>query len=276
MAWMECPKCKHQFDSGFFYNRWCPKCRGAWGWIKWIIGKCFKIGIPLGIAGVIMVFAAPELLGKGIVSAAAALDSRVLYTYGKEAYLNGVTGGAVLLPYSLTAKCSYYKIIVSGDDLKEKALGTLEKGQVVQLGAAIRRNENVFIPAQFYLEDKAQQVFLLFPRHWEDGVKSFDWDAAVKKIQDAYIKAVKSGFKLMEVKTGDKKFKEEEYPDYYEINEFATEKSRFYAKKNDKPDIEKIYAYYLGGSNPGMVITQAAKDWKRPALELGEKEKEKK
>jgi hypothetical protein len=267
---LQCKTCQYEFDSGFFNNWYCPKCRSIFFQVWQLIRKGIKWAILLIIAAVVVAFVANDLLEQGLLRGISALDSRNLYFYGKEAYLNTVAGGNLMSAYTLTQDRPYYKAVLNGEDIKDLAVGTLKKGQVTRLGGVIRKGGNVFIPAEFYIGETVQRVFLHFPRHWEDSVKDFEWTKAVGTLDAAYKKTVSSGFALKKVAKKDEETFKKEYPDYYILEGFGDDKSITAAKKDDRALIESAYAYYLGGSNPAMVITQADKDWKRPALDLKE------
>jgi len=272
-----CRYCKHTFDTGFFNEKTCknhcPKCWSKGKQIFSMIGKIIKTLILPAIAVVILHFAFPDLYSKIFSSAAAALDSTTLYAYSKDAYLESIIRGRQQQRfYVISKETPYHSSILSKAELDSaEPLGTLPGKAVVELRSAIRRGENVWVPAFFYIKDKPQQAFVLFPRDWEKNVSVYDWNARIKAIRTTYQTTVKKNFELMEVKPEDEKDYKEKYNDYYKVKDIG-EQTFFYAPKTDKTQIDTIHSYYLNANNINMVILQTDKEWERPELVINKTE----
>ena len=272
-----CRYCKHTFDTGFFNEKTCknhcPKCWSKGKQIFSMIGKIIKTLILPAIAVVILHFAFPDLYSKIFSSAAAALDSTTLYAYSKDAYLESIIRGRQQQRfYVISKETPYHSSILSKAELDSaEPLGTLPGKAVVELRSAIRRGENVWVPAFFYIKDKPQQAFVLFPRDWEKNVSVYDWNARIKAIRTTYQTTVKKNFELMEVKPEDEKDYKEKYNDYYKVKDIG-EQTFFYAPKTDKTQIDNIHSYYLNANNINMVILQTDKEWERPELVINKTE----
>jgi hypothetical protein len=264
------------FSSGFFKITRCPKCWKKSSQISGIIKKILKVSIPLIIVFVILSRVAPNLHNKIVSHITAALDSTTLYTYSKDVYLESVIRGRQKNRYYIiTAEVPYYSSILSKAKLNTgEPLGVLPAKMTAELGSAIRRGAEVWIPVSFYIKDKPQQAFALFPRDWEKMVSVYNWDGEVKKIRDAYQTFVKKNFELMEVQPKDEKAYKEKYNDYYKVKDVG-DKTFFYASRTDKPYIDAVYSYYLGRNSINAVLLQADKAWERPALEIKKAEEEK-
>jgi hypothetical protein len=238
-----------------------------------MIGGIIKTLILPAIAVVIIRFAFPGLYGKIFSSAAAALDSTTLYAYSKDAYLESIIRGRQEQRfYVISQETPYHSSILSKAELDSiEPLGILPEKAVVELRSEIRRGENVWVPAFFYIKDKPQQAFVLFPRDWEENVSVYDWDARVKAIRTTYQTVVKKNFELMEVKPEDEKDYKEKYNDYYKVKDIG-EETFFYAPKTDKTQIDNIHSYYLNTNNINMEILQTDKEWERPELVINKTE----
>ena len=275
-----CRYCNHTFDTGFFNEKTCkkqcPKCWGKFSQISGVIKKIIKIMILPVIAMVILRFAAPIIYHRVLSNAAAVLDTTTLYAYSKDAYLESVIHGRQQQRFfTITKETPYYSSMLSKTKLETaEPLGKLPARVVVELRGLIRRGENVWVPAFFYVKDKPQQALLLFPRDWEKNISDYDWDARVKTIGAAYEAYVKSNFKLMEVKPENEKEYKEKYNDYFKVKDIGS-KTFFYAPKTDKSKIDNIHTYYMSANNINMVILQTDKEWTRPALVITKPEAEK-
>ena len=264
-----CRYCNHTFDTGFFNEsvckKQCPKCWGKFSQISGIIKKIIKILILPVIAMVILKFASPGIYGRIISSAAAVLDTTTLYTYSKDAYLESIIRGRQQQRYfTITGQTPYYSSMLSKQKLKTaEPLGVLPEKAAVELRGLIRRGENVWVPAFFYIRDKPQQAFLLFPRDWEKNVSAYDWDASVNAIKTEYETLVRKNFGLMEVDPDEEKEYREKYNDYYKVKDIGSN-TFFYAPKTEKSQIDNIHTYYLNANNINMVILQTDKEWVRP------------
>ena len=264
-----CRYCNHTFDTGFFNEsvckKQCPKCWGKFSQISGIIKKIIKILILPVIAMVILKFASPGIYGRIISSAAAVLDTTTLYTYSKDAYLESIIRGRQQQRYfTITGQTPYYSSMLSKQKLKTaEPLGVLPEKAAVELRGLIRRGENVWVPAFFYIKDKPQQAFLLFPRDWEKNVSAYDWDASVNAIKTEYETLVRKNFGLMEVDPDEEKEYREKYNDYYKVKDIGSN-TFFYAPKTEKSQIDNIHTYYLNANNINMVILQTDKEWVRP------------
>jgi len=271
MAWYKCRTCGHLFNSGFSSPKEakCPKCWGKFSQIGSIIKTVLKIAIPLVIIMVILKYASPAIYTKILSHTAAALDSTTLYAYSKDAYMEGVIRGRQKDRYFIITKAvPYYSSIISKTKLESaEPLGELPSKAVVELGNVIRRGENVWIPVSFYIKEKPQQAFALFPRDWEKNVTVYDWQERVNSIRASYESAVKTNFQLMEVAPKDEKAYKEKYNDYYKVKDIGAY-TLFYAPKTDKSQIDAIHSYYISRENINMVILQADNTWERPALEI--------
>jgi hypothetical protein len=217
------------------------------------------------IAMVILKFASPGIYGRIISSAAAVLDTTTLYTYSKDAYLESIIRGRQQQRYfTITGQTPYYSSMLSKQKLKTaEPLGVLPEKAAVELRGLIRRGENVWVPAFFYIKDKPQQAFLLFPRDWEKNVSAYDWDASVNAIKTEYETLVRKNFSLMEVDPDEEKEYREKYNDYYKVKDIGSN-TFFYAPKTEKSQIDNIHTYYLNANNINMVILQTDKEWVRP------------
>jgi hypothetical protein len=268
MASYTCRNCNHVFDSGFFNTVYCPKCWKKFSQIGGVIKKILKISIPLVIIFLIFSYAAPNLYKRIISHITAALDSTTLYTYSKDAYLESVIRGRQENRYYLiAAEVPYYSSILSRAKLNAgEPLGALSAKTAVELGTAIRRGAEVWIPVSFYVKDKPQQAFALFPRDWEKMVSVYNWDTEVKKIRETYQTFVKKNFELMEVQPKDEKEYKEKYNDYFKVRDIG-DTTFFYAPRTDKSQIDAVYSYYLNRESVNMVLLQADSTWKRPAFE---------
>jgi hypothetical protein len=269
MAWYKCKTCGHEYHSGFFSPQWsrCPKCWSKFSQISGIIKTIIKIAIPLVVIIPIIRCASPSTYAKVFSHTAAALDSTTLYAYSKDAYLESVIRGRQEYQYYLIAgEVPYYSSILSRAKLNTvEPLGMLPAKTVVELGTAIRRGADVWIPVSFYIKDKPQQAFALFPRDWEEMVSVYEWEKEVMKIREAYQTFVKKNFELMEVKPKDEKDYKEKYNDYYKVRDVG-DTTYFYAPKTDKSRIDAAYTYYLNRESVNMVLLQSDSTWKRPAL----------
>ncbi len=197
------------------------------------------------------------------------MDSTTLYAYSKDAYMESIFRGRQQNRYFVIKKAvPYYSSIISKAKLNStEPLGELSEKVVVELGSAIRRGEDVWIPVTFYLKEKPQQAFALFPRDWEKNVTVYDWNERVNSIRKTYESTVKRNFQLMEVEQADEKDYKEKYNDYYKVKDIG-ENTFFYAPKTDKSQIDAIHSYYIKRENINMVILQADKTWERTALEI--------
>jgi len=267
----KCRSCSHEFSSGFFSPKEskCPKCWGKFSQIGNVIKTILKMAIPLVVVMVIIKFASPVIYNKILSHAAAALDSTTLYAYSKDAYMESVIRGRQRDRYFVIAKAvPYYSSIIPKAKLDSaEPLGELSLKVVVELGNVIRRGENVWIPVSFYIKDKPQQAFALFPRDWEKNVTVFNWDEKVNGIKTAYESTVKRNFQLMEVTPEKEKEYKEKYNDYYKVKDIGVN-TYFYAPRTDKSQIDNIHSYFLNRESINMVILQADKTWERPALEI--------
>jgi len=273
MAAYKCGYCDHVYDSGFFNTVRCPKCWKKSTQIGGFVKTIIKIAIPVAVVMFIVRCASPSAYAKVISHAAAALDSTTLYAYSKDAYLESVMRGRQENRYYLiTAEVPYYSSIQSSAKLKTaEPLGMLPAKTAAEIGTAVRRGAEVWIPVSFYLKDRPQQAFALFPRDWEKMVSIYNRDAEVKKIKNAYQAFVKKNFELMEVQPKDEKEYIEKYNDYFKVRDIGDTTS-FYAPKTDKSQIDAAYSYYLNRENINMTLLQADKEWQRPAFELNKTE----
>jgi hypothetical protein len=221
------------------------------------------------IAVVIIRFSLPHLYGRLYKGAAAALDITTLYSYSKDAYLESIILGRQETRYfTITQQTPYYSSILSGKKLENtEPLGVLPEKAAVELRNVIRKGEHVWIPAFFYVGDKPQQAFALFPRDWEDNVSIFDWYSSETAIRTKYETVVKENFELMEVKPEDEEGYKEKYNDYYKVRDIGGQ-TFFYAPRTDKSQIDKIHSYYLNANNINMVILQTDLEWERPELAI--------
>ena len=268
-----CRTCKHEYYTGLLNEnccKWhCPKCWGKVSQIFNLIGIIIKVMILPVIAVVIIRFSSPPLYGRLFTGAAAALDITTLYTYSKDAYLESIIYGRQENRYfSITKQTPYYSSILSGAKLENtEPMGELPVNAVVELRSVIRRGENVWIPAFFYIKDRPQQAFALFPRDWEENVSPYDWYSKVLSIRNEYETVVKTNFDLMQVAPVDEKEYQEKYNDYFKVRDIIGE-NYFYAPKTDKSKIDSIHAYYLNVNNINMVVLQADNEWTRPELAI--------
>jgi hypothetical protein len=198
----------------------------------------------------------------------ATLDSTTLYAYSKDAYLESVIRGRQDNRYYLiTAEVPYYSSIFSRAKLNTvEPLGVLPAKTAVELGTAIRRGAEVWIPISFYIKDKPQQAFALFPRDWDKMVSVYNWDTEIAKIRETYQTYVKKNFELMEVQPKNEKDYKEKYNDYYKVRDIG-DATYFYAPRTYKSKIDAAYAYYLNRESINMVLLQADSTWKRPVFE---------
>lgn len=278
MGWHKCRSCKHEYHAGFFVHSsyaGCPKCWSKFSQITGVIKKIIKAAIPLGIVFAIVSCVNPSLLNKIYSHSLAALDSTTLYNYSKDAYLESVIRGRQAERFfEISNETPYYVSILSGQKLASaEPLGILPEKVIVELGSVIRKGGDAWIPVSFYVKDKPQQAFALFPRDWEAEVAVYDWNTTVENIKKIYVSTVMNNFELMEVEPKDEKDYKERYNDYYKVREIG-EKTFYYAPKADKQQIDAIYSYYLSTNNRRMVILQADKEWERPALEIKKTEEE--
>jgi len=275
MAWYKCNTCGHEYNSGFFSPKFtkCPKCWGKFSQVGSIIKTILKTVIPIIVVMIIIKLISSMAFTNILSHATAALDSTTLYAYSKDAYMESVFRGKQQNRYFVIKKTvPYYSSIISKAKLNTaEPLGQLSEKVVVELGSVIRRGEDVWIPVTFYLKEKPQQAFALFPRDWEKNVTVYDWKERVNSIRKTYESAVKTNFQLMEVEYSDEKDYKEKYNDYYKVKDIG-ENTLFYAPKTDKSQIDAIHSYYINRENINMVILQADKTWERPALDIKKKE----
>jgi DNA-directed RNA polymerase subunit RPC12/RpoP len=270
--WYKCKNCGHEWHGGFFVHSGfaqCPKCWSKFLQVTGVIKKIIKIAILPGIAFVIIFFAFPALLNRISSHGLAALDSTTLYNYSKDAYLESVIRGRQKERfYQISNETPYYTAILSGQKLAStEPLGILPGKVIVELGSVIRKGGNAWLPASFYVQEKPQQAFALFPRDWEAEVAVYDWNTTVENIKKIYVSTITKNFELMEVEPVNEKDYKEKYNDYYKVREIG-DGTFFYAPKTDKNQIDAIYSYYLSMNNKRMVILQTDKEWERPALEI--------
>jgi len=276
MASYTCPYCNHVFDSGFFKTTRCPKCWSKFSQIGGVIKTIIKAAVPIAVVMIIVKCASPAGYTKIVSHTTAVLDSTTLYAYSKDAYLESVIRGRQKnRHYLLAAEIPYYPSILSRAKLNTvEPLGILPAKTAVELGTAVRRGAEVWLPVSFYIKDKPQQAFALFPRDWEKTVSVYDWDAEVKKLREAYQISVQKNFELMEVQPKDEKDYKEKYNDYYKVRDIG-DKTFFYAPRTDKSRIDAVYSYYLNRESINMVLLQADSTWKRPAYEYNKTEEAK-
>jgi|GEM_PF-3553150 len=278
MEWLKCRTCGHTFNSGFLKINYCPKC---WRWytqIGGIIKKLIILGIVAAVVMTILKYAAPGIRDKVTNTTLAAVDTTMLFSYSKDAYLESIIRGRLedrFWTIHRTERPYYTSILPRARVEDAEPLGKLPAGVVVELRSAIRRGEHVWIPASFYAGEKLLHAFVLFPRDWEETVRVFDMEPRIAAIKTQYERFVRNNFKLMEVKPADEKEYIEKYNDYFKVKEIMRGENYFYAPKTDKAHIDKAYAYFLNPNNINMVILQTDKEWKRPDLVLTPAEEEK-
>lgn len=274
-----CRHCKHTFDTGFLNEKtckkYCPKCWGKFSQILSSIKTIIKVMFFPVIAMAILKFAYPGIYGRIFSGTVAALDITTLYVYSKDAYLESIIRGRQQQRFfTIIRETPYYSSMLSKAKLETaEPIGVLPERVVVELRGLIRKGENVWVPAFFYVQNKPQQAFLRFPRDWEENVSVYDWDARVMAISTEYETLVKKNFNLMEVDPNDEKAYQEKYNDYYKVRDIGNE-SFFYAPKTDKSQIDNIHSYYLNANNINMVILQTDKEWVRPELVITKTEAE--
>lgn len=275
----KCQYCKHVFDVGFFNEKTCkkhcPKCWGKGSQISSTIGTIIKTLILPVIAVVILRFASVGIFGRVVSTAAAVFDSTTLYAYSKDAYLESIIHGKQQQRFfTITKETPYYSSILSRAKLEtSEPLGVLPENAIVELRNIIRRGENVWVPAFFYVGDKPQQALALFPRDWEENVSPYDWNARVESIKTEYETIVRTHFELMQVEPADEKEYKERYNDYFKVKDISGD-DFFYAPKADKSKIDNAHSYYLNTNNINMVILQTDNEWVRPQLAILETEAE--
>jgi hypothetical protein len=278
MAWYKCNKCGYEYNSGFTSPNFCkcPKCWEFTDQVSAIAKPLGKAAIPVIIFLVVYLIASPTGFEKMISYPAAVLDSTTLYAYSKEAYLESVIHGRRMERFFVINKTvPYYSSIVPKEKLiSTRPLGEFQEKVIVELGSVIRKGEDAWIPVTFYLKEKPQQAFALFPRNWEETVTVYNWYDRVKAIRAEYETTVKENFELTEVTRKESTEFREKHNDYFRIDEMGYD-TFFYAPKTQKAKLDAVYAYYLNSENINMVILQADTTWERPALELVKKTEEK-
>jgi len=234
-----------------------------------MIKVIIKTSIPFVVLLVIIKFVFPAVFSNIVSHTTAALDSTTLYAYSKDAYMESVIRGRQKDRYFVITKAApYYSSIIPKANLNSaEPLGELPAKTVVELGSVIRRGEDAWIPVSFYIKEKPQQAFALFPRDWARNVTVYNWNESVNSIRAVYESTVKKNFQLMEVAPKDEKDYKEKYNDYYRVKDIGT-KTFFYAPRTDKSQIDAIHSYYMGRESINMVILQADKTWERPELEI--------
>jgi len=234
-----------------------------------IIKKLILIAVIIGFPMYIVRCASPALFSTITNRALLAANSTTLYAFSKDAYVDSIiTGQRDIKLYTIVRETPFYSSILAKDKLESiEPLGILPVNVVVELRNVIRRGENVWVPAFFYIGDKQQYVYALFPREWEQNVKDFNREKKVSAIKNEYETFVKKNFQLMEVKPEDEKEYREKYNDYYMIRGVSGD-NHFYAPKTDRSKIDKTYSYFMNSSNINMVMLQTDKEWTRPALVL--------
>ncbi|MCL2763828.1 MAG: hypothetical protein FWD40_00930 [Treponema sp.] len=240
-----------------------------------IIKRIVLIAIVITVPMLILRCAASELHEAIVNTAISALDSTTLYTRSKDAYLNSIiTGQRDIKLYTITRDTPYYSSILNKEKLEDaEPLGILSRGAVVELRNVIRRGEHVWIPVFFYVGEKPQHAFALFPREWEQNVSEFDREARIQAIQKEYEAVMKKEFQLMTVAPADEKEYKEKYNDYFKVRGMSGE-NYFYAPRTDRALTDRVYSYYLNPNNMNMVILQTDKEWVRPALVIKNEEDE--
>ena len=238
-----------------------------------MIKTIIKILAVLVIVMIILNRVFPGLNSIIFSRAAVVLDITTLYAYSKDAYLENIIHGRQQQRFfTITRETPYFSSMLSKTMIETtEPLGVLPARVVVELRSLVRRGENVWVPAFFYIKDKPQQAFLLFPRDWEKNVSEYDWDARIKTIRTTYQTVVKNNFELMEVKPESEKDYKEKYNDYYKVKDIG-EQTIFYAPRADKSKIDNIHTYYLNANNINMVILQTDKEWERPELVINKTE----
>jgi hypothetical protein len=275
MGWYTCNKKGHSFHSGILKRTYCPVCYNARLQIRDLIKHGIKIIIITGIILVILHFAVKPIQKRIVSTAFAALDSTTLYAYSKDAYLESIIRGKMENSYfTITKTTPYYSSILTRAQLEneEEPLGELSRGAVVELRSIIRRGENVWIPAFFYIQDKPQLAFVLFPRDWEESVTVYDREESAKAINTAYDTYIRKNFELMKVERKDEKEYKEKYNDYFKVRGLGDKNTFYYAQKTDKAVLDRIYTYYLSANNINMVILQTDRGWKRPDFVITKEE----
>jgi len=240
-----------------------------------IIKKLVILGVIVAGSMYLFRLASPGLYAIIKGRALSVLDSTTLYAYSKDTYLESIIHGHRNINlYTITKETPYYISMMPKDKLENTGpLGVLPPNVVVELRDVIRKGENVWSPAFFFLGEKPQHVYALFPREWEQNVKIFDNEKTIASFKAEYETFVKKNFQLMEVKVEDEKEYKEKYNDYYMIRGIKGD-NHFYAPRTDRSKINKAYSYFLNQNNINMVMLQTDKEWARPALVLGTTEED--
>jgi len=234
-----------------------------------IIKKLILIGIIVGAPLYIVRCASPALFSTITNRAILVANSTTLYSFSKDAYVDAIVSGQrdVKL-YTIAKETPFYMSILAKEKLEDtEPLGKLRPNVVVELRNVIRRGENVWVPAFFYVGEKPHYVYALFPREWEQNVKDFDREKKIAAINTDYETFMKRNFQLMEVKPENEKEYREKYNDYYMIRGMRGN-NHFYAPKTERAKIDKVYSYFMHNNNVNMVMLQTDREWVRPALVL--------
>jgi len=277
MNWYTCNSCGHKFNSGFFRIPYCPKCWSKSKQIGKVLKKLILIAILAVISLMILKWTAPGIRSRVITTAFSMLDTTMLFGYSKDAYLESIISGRLDEKYyTIKSERNYYSSILPHANVETtKPAGILPANTSVELLSIIRKGEHVWVPSSFYTGEKLQHVFVLFPRDWEKTVSVFNWNERVAAIRAQYEKTIRNNFELKEVKPEEEKIFQERYNDYFKVSEIMKGKNYYYAPKTVKPNIDKVYSYYLNPKNINMVILQTDKKWVRPELVISKAEETK-
>jgi hypothetical protein len=274
MGWYTCRKKEHEYHSGILNRTYCPVCyHRRWQWSD-IWGVIWKLIVVLGIAMTILFFAARPLFQRIVNTTIAVLDSTTLYAYSKDAYVESILRGRQGHGYFLiTEDTPFYSSILSRERLEDaEPMGILPDGVIVEFRGIIRRGQDVWMPVFFYVQDKPQQAFALFPRNWEDNAQPVDRNEKIEAIKAEYENFVKTEFKdqIVAVPRDEEKDFKEKFNDFFKINDISEDDFVFYAPLTEKSMIDNIRTYYLNRNNMNMEILQTYIDeetgvvWKRP------------
>jgi hypothetical protein len=268
-----CRNCGHSWNSGFFNNKVCRKCRGIPSQVWDLVKVVLRLAIPLAMVALIMNWVFPKAFRSVSATLVAAVDSRTFYAYGPEAYTESVLKGQVKGYYTLTqSRPAFAEIVDSAAIVKAKPGLVLARGQTFRLQALSRHGGDVWGAAEFYQGDTVKRMFVLLPRSWEQSVDPYDMAKTVAAYRSRYADFVRKRFQVTAVAAGgaaEKKFSEE-HPDYFPVPDMGDSKTKYFAPKASQGAIDQVNAYFLDQLNIKRIVLQSEPDYKQPELKLPE------
>jgi len=269
MADYRCKKCDTVWNTGFFHNDRCPQC---FGWIRRSL-RMLKFVILIGalaggswfVLSLINHKWSDALVDKALV----VLDSRDFYSYGSRPYFGAVLSGTAKDYWVIRQKVLFWDQIVDTSAVETPPPRVVfSPRKVIRMGNVVRNGGDVWAPAEFYEGTTLVRGFVLLPRHWQDAVTAYDWEATTASYQNRFEAFVSKNVALKKMAAGGQKEKvfAEENPEYYKINGFGSRDTAYYALKTSQEVVDKARDYYLNSENIAIDVLQTQADFSRPAL----------